>query len=139
MTNFDEIVPRINTDSIKYDFAARRGMPEDLLPLWVADMDFRAPECVIEALTQKSLHGIFGYSDSREGYAETLRGWFFRRFGWEIQPEWLVKTPGVVFAICAAIRTLTDEGDAVLIQPPVYYPFSESVRANSRSLVENAL
>ena len=139
MTNFDEIIHRKDTDSLKYDFAARRGMPEGLLPLWVADMDFKTPPCVTEALVEKSRHGIFGYSESSEAYFEVLRDWFLRRFQWQIQPEWLVKTPGVVFAICAAIRSLTQENDAVLIQQPVYYPFSESVRVNNRKLVINEL
>lgn len=137
--NFDEIIERRDTDSLKYDFAAKRGMPDGLLPLWVADMDFRTPPCVIDALMEKSAHGIFGYSESREDYFEVLQGWFSRRFGWQIQPDWLVKTPGVVFAVCAAIRALTQEYDAVLIQQPVYYPFTESVEANSRKLIVNEL
>lgn len=137
--NFDEIIERKDTDSLKYDFAARRGKPEGLLSLWVADMDFRAPQCVIDALTEKSAHGIFGYSESREDYVEVLQSWFSRRFNWQIQPEWLVKTPGVVFAICAAIRALTQKGDAVLIQQPVYYPFTESITVNHRTLVVNEL
>ena len=139
MNIFDQIIERRNTDSIKYDFAARRGMPEGLLPLWVADMDFRTPPCVAEALVEKSRHGIFGYSESSEAYFDVLQDWFSRRFNWRIQPEWLVKTPGVVFAICTAIRSLTNEGDAVLVQQPVYYPFSESVRVNNRKLVINEL
>ena len=139
MTNFDEMILRKDTDSIKYDFAAQRGMPDDLLPLWVADMDFRTPPCIVNALTEKSLHGIFGYSESSDVYFEVLQDWFSRRFGWPVQSEWLVKTPGVVFAICTAIRALTQEGDAVLIQPPVYYPFSESIRLNNRRLVVNEL
>ncbi len=139
MTNFDEIIERRNTDSLKYDFAARRGLPEDVLPLWVADMDFRTPPCVIEALVEKSRHGIFGYSESREDYFAVLKSWFSRRFGWEVQPEWLIKTPGVVYAICMAIRALTSEGDAVLIQQPVYYPFESSVINNDRELVVNEL
>lgn len=139
MTNFDEIIERWNTDSIKYDFAAHRGLPEDVLPLWVADMDFRTPPCVIEALVDKSRHGIFGYSESREDYFEVLESWFRRRFGWQIQPEWLIKTPGMVFAICMAIRALTSEGDAVLIQQPVYYPFASSVTGNGRKLEVNEL
>jgi Bifunctional PLP-dependent enzyme with beta-cystathionase and maltose regulon repressor activities len=139
MTDFDDIIARRDTDSLKYDFAARRGMPEGLLPLWVADMDFRTPPCVVEALVEKSRHGIFGYSESREAYFDVLQGWFARRFNWQIQREWLVKTPGVVFAICTAIRALTNEGDAVLIQQPVYYPFTESVRANKRKLIVSEL
>jgi len=139
MINFDEIIERRNTDSLKYDFAARRGLPEDVLPLWVADMDFRTPPCVIDALVDKSRHGIFGYSESREDYFEVLKSWFHRRFGWDIRPEWLIKAPGVVFAICMAIRALTSEGDAVLIQQPVYYPFASSVTHNNRELVVSEL
>jgi cystathionine beta-lyase len=139
MTDFDEIIERGSTDSLKYDFASHRGMPDGLLPLWVADMDFRTAPCVVEALVDKSRHGIFGYSESREDYFEALQSWFSLRFGWDIKPEWLIKTPGVVFAIYAAIRALTQEGDAVLIQQPVYYPFAEAVRANSRELAVNEL
>ena len=137
--DFDEIIERRDTDSLKYDFAAKRGMPDGLLPLWVADMDFRTPACVIDALIEKSAHGIFGYSESREDYFEVLQGWFSRRFDWQVQPDWLVKTPGVVFAVCAAIRALTQTGNAVLIQQPVYYPFTESVEVNRRKLVVNEL
>lgn len=137
--NFDEIIERRDTDSLKYDFAAKRGKPDGLLPLWVADMDFRTPPCVMDALMEKSAHGIFGYSESREDYFKVLQGWFSRRFDWQVHPDWLVKTPGVVFAVCAAIRALTQEYDAVLIQQPVYYPFTESVEANRRKLVVNEL
>jgi cysteine-S-conjugate beta-lyase len=137
--DFDERIERYGTDSLKFDFAARRGKPDGLLPLWVADMDFRTPDCVIDALVEKSRHGIFGYSESRDDYFEVLRSWFSDRFGWQIRPEWHLKTPGVVFAIYAAIRALSQEGDAVLIQPPVYYPFSEAVRANKRRLIVNEL
>ncbi len=138
--NFDEIINRRGTDSIKYDFASRRGMPADVLPLWVADMDFQAPPEVLHALAEKSRHGIFGYSDAADdGYFNVLSGWYKERFDWQLSPQWLVKTPGVVFAICTAIRALTHLGDAVLIQPPVYYPFSESVLENGRQLVLNEL
>jgi cystathionine beta-lyase len=138
-SRFDEVIDRRNTDSLKHDFAVRRGRPGDILPLWVADMDFKAPQCVIDALTQKSLHGIFGYSESREDYDEALRKWFGDRFQWETHPEWLVKTPGVVFAISMAILAMTKEGDAVLIQEPVYYPFRESIVDNGRRLVVSEL
>lgn len=136
---FDEIIDRKNTDSLKYDFAARRGMPEDILPLWVADMDFKAPPCVIDALVAKARHGIFGYSESGRAYFEILKRWFLDNHGWEPKEDWLVKTPGVVYAICAAIRSLSEKGDAVLIQQPVYYPFAESVLANGRTLAVNEL
>ena len=137
--DFDELIDRRNTGCLKYDFAAQRGKPADILPLWVADMDFRTPPCVTDALTQKCRHGIFGYSESGEEYYRALENWLLTRFGWQIRPEWVVKAPGVVFAICAAIRALTREGDAILIQQPVYYPFSESVVTNGRRLVVNEL
>lgn len=137
--DFDTIIDRNDTDSLKYDFSNEHGKPEGVLPLWVADMDFSAPSCVIDALVDKSRHGIFGYSESRSDYFETLRDWFSKQFNWDVRPEWLVKTPGVVFAICTAIRALTDEGDSVLIQQPVYHPFSSSVLINRRNLVVNRL
>ena len=138
--SFDTVIERRGTDSIKYDFAAKRGLPEDVLPLWVADMDFPSPPEVLDALAEKCRNGIFGYSDvADDSYFNALFKWYSERFGWRLSPEWLVKAPGVVFAICAAIRALTEEGEAVLIQQPVYYPFSESVLANGRRLVVNEL
>lgn len=137
--DFDRIVERKNTDSIKYDFAGKRGKPEGLLPLWVADMDFPAPPCVIEALEQKSRHGIFGYSEAGEDYFSALYGWLNRRLGWQVKNEWLIMTPGVVFAINAVIRALTRENDGILIQQPVYYPFYSSIKANGRRPVVNQL
>ncbi|MDD2971377.1 MAG: pyridoxal phosphate-dependent aminotransferase [Lachnospiraceae bacterium] len=139
MTNFDEIIDRRNTNSLKYDFAAERGKPADVLPLWVADMDFRAPEEVLEALHEAVSHGIFGYSEVKSAYYQAVAGWFTRHFQWTPQEEWLIKTPGVVFAINAAIRALTSENDAIMIQTPVYYPFTNSVLANRRKLVINEL
>lgn len=137
--DFDAVIDRRGTNSLKYDFAAERGRPADVLPLWVADMDFRAPPCVLEALQEAVAHGIFGYSETKEDYAEAVAGWFGRRFGWRPQAEWLVKTPGVVYALAMAVRALTEPGDCVLIQPPVYYPFYEVVRDNGRRLVTNEL
>lgn len=138
--SFDSLPGRRGTDSLKYDFAAHRGMPEGVLPLWVADMDFPSPPAVLQALEARVRHGIFGYSDAAgSDYFDALSGWFTSRFGWEPQPRWVVKTPGVVFAICAAIRAFTEKGDSVLIQPPVYYPFARSILSNGRRLVTNPL
>lgn len=137
--DFDEIIDRKNTNSLKYDFAKERKMPLDLLPLWVADMDFRTPKEVIGALVEKSKHGIFGYSEVKEDYLKVLKNWYGKNFDWQIEDEWLVKTPGVVFAICLAIRALTEKGDSVLIQRPVYYPFSSSILDNDRVLINNPL
>lgn len=137
--NFDEVIERRNTNCLKYDFGKQRKMPDGILPLWVADMDFKAPPCVVDAMVCKSNYGIFGYSETDQEYFEVLRTWFIRNFKWETEPDWLVKTPGVVFAICAAIRALTEKGEAVLIQQPVYYPFKSVVLSNERKLVVNQL
>lgn len=137
--NFDAMINRVSTNSLKYDFTKRFGKPDGVLPLWVADMDFMTPSCVIDALIEKSRHGIFGYSESGDEYFEALRNWFLNHYAWSIQPEWLIKTPGVVFAISAAVRALTAKGDSVIIQQPVYYPFSETVLDNDRHLVVNQL
>ncbi|NLC20032.1 MAG: pyridoxal phosphate-dependent aminotransferase [Clostridiales bacterium] len=140
MFDFDTVIDRRGTHSLKYDFAARRGMPDEILPLWVADMDFASPPAVLDALAQRIRHGVFGYSDAADGgYFNSLKKWYKKRFDWEIRPEWLVKTPGVVFAICAAIRGLTQPGDAVLIQQPVYYPFESVIKVNNRRLIVNQL
>ncbi len=137
--DFDKVIDRYNTDSLKYDFAERRGKPADILPLWVADMDFQVPDEVIEALVDKSRHGIFGYSDGLEDYDEAVFSWFKTYFDWEVKRSWLVKTPGVVYAVTTAIRAYTEKDDAVLIQEPVYYPFRESILINERRIVVNQL
>jgi len=137
--NFDKIIDRKNTNSLKFDFAKEIGKPDDLLPLWVADMDFKTPAEVTEALIKTAKHSIFGYTDTKADYFSAVRNWFLKGFDFNPRPEWLVKTPGVVFAISMAIRALTDKGDAVLIQKPVYYPFSEVIIANERQLINNPL
>lgn len=137
--NLNMTVDRHNTDSLKYDFAAERGHSESLLPLWVADMDFRAPQPVIDALAARTQHGIFGYTETKRDYFDAVADWFTQQHGWTPEESWLVKTPGVVFALAMAVKAFTDPHDAVLIQPPVYYPFFEVIRDNDRRVVENEL
>lgn len=137
--DFDRSVDRRNTNSLKYDFAVERGYPSDVLPLWVADMDFITAEPILDALHKAVNHGIFGYSEVKDEYYEAVSGWFQRHFEWKPESEWLVKTPGVVFALAMAIRALTEPGDGVLIQTPVYYPFYSVIRDNDRKIVENEL
>lgn len=137
--NFDEIVDRRRTDSIKYDFAKQRGMPEDVMPLWVADMDFKVSDQIIEAIQKRTSHGIFGYTEVGDGYFEALQGWMEKKYHWNIDRRWLVKTPGVVYALAMAIQAFTEPGDAVMIQQPVYYPFRETIEINDRKLVDNTL
>lgn len=137
--NFDEIIARKGTDCLKYDFASRRGMPEDVLPFWVADMDFKTSSYVEDALIERVKHGIFGYSEVGEPYFKAIANWMKKHHNWEIKREWLVKTPGVVYALAMAIKAFTNEGDSVLIQQPVYYPFSEVIEDNKRKIVSNDL
>jgi cystathionine beta-lyase len=136
--NFDEPIDRKDTLSIKYDFHRER-MPENVIPLWVADMDFRTVPAVIEALEKAVLHGIYGYSSAKEEYYEAVSSWFRSRFDWNPDSSWLIITSGVVYAIATAVRTFTNEGDAIIIQPPVYHPFSRYVLINNRKLVTNPL
>lgn len=137
--DFDKVIDRTNTNSAKYDFAVQYGKPEGLLPLWVADMDFQAPEAVTEKLEAISRFGVFGYSDTNDEYFKAVHDWYQTRFGWEVKPEWLVKTPGVVFAVATAVRALTEPGDGVMIQQPVYYPFGNVIRDNGRKVVNSPL
>lgn len=137
--NFDEVVDRTHTNSLKYDYAVKRGKPADILPLWVADMDFRTPKEVTEALVKKAEHGIFGYSEPLDGYYDAIERWFKKHFGWTPDRNRWVLSCGVVFALCNLVDTLTEEGDSILINQPVYYPFREAIEDNGRRMVNSAL
>ncbi len=138
-TDFDKVIERRGTDSLKYDCAERRGKAADILPMWVADMDFQTSSFILEALKKRAEHGIFGYTEAGEAYHRALESWLQNHHGLKISEEWVVKTPGVVFALAMAVRAFTDIGDPVLIQQPVYYPFSEVIRDNGRSVVSSDL
>lgn len=137
--NFDEVINRRGSNCLKYDFAEKRGLPEDVLPLWVADMDFKTSSYVEDALVKRAQDAIFGYSEVQSEYFETVAEWMKKHHAWSPKESWLIKTPGVVFAIASAIKAYTKEGDSVLIQQPVYYPFSEVITDNGRKLVSNDL
>jgi cystathionine beta-lyase len=137
--DFDTVIDRKGTNSLKYDFAIERGKPENVLPFWVADMDFPTAPGILERLKKQTEHGIFGYSDSKDDYFKALESWYKKHFDWQIEKSWLVKTPGVVFALAMAVRAFTKKGDGVLIQQPVYYPFSGVIRDNDRVLVNSPL
>lgn len=137
--NFDEIINRRNTDCLKYDFAVESGMPADVLPLWVADMDFRTAPGIMERIEKDAAFGIYGYTEGRDDYFRAVSAWYEDYFDWKVDRSWLVKTPGIVFAISTAVQALTDEGDAVIIQQPVYYPFSAVIKDNGRVLINNEL
>ncbi len=137
--DFDREIERRGTGCIKYDCAVERGMPEDVLPLWVADMDFETSSYVLDALRERLNHGIFGYTEEIPGYFESVRDWMQRHHDFAVEKSWLVKTPGVVFALAMAIQAYTEPGDAVLIQQPVYYPFAGVIRDNGRQMITNTL
>jgi cystathionine beta-lyase len=137
--DFDRVIHRRGTSCVKYDLAEVNGYGADVLPMWVADMDFQAPECVRKALSDAIEYGIFGYGCVMDDYYQAVAGWFSKRFGWEVEKNWMIMTPGVVFALAAAVRVATEPGDAVLVQPPVYYPFYNVIRQNDRRLVESGL
>lgn len=137
--DFDKIVDRRNTRCLKYDFAVERHMPADVLPLWVADMDFETSSYIEGALIERAKHAIYGYSEVKTPYFDILKKWMQKHHDWDIQRKWLIKTPGVVFALAMAVKAYTEPGDAVLIQQPVYYPFSEVIKDNGRNVVSNTL
>ena len=139
--SFDTIIDRRNTNSLKYDFAEMRGYSGEVLPLWVADMDFKTSSYVEDALTELAKYNIYGYTDTKagDGFFHAVAGWMKRHHDFEVFPEWHVKTPGVCFAIANAVNALTNPGDAVIIQEPVYYPFRLIIRQNHRKLVVNEL
>lgn len=137
--DFDIVWNRKGTNSLKFDFAKRRGMPEDILSMWVADMDFKISSYIQDAITEQATHGIYGYSETKEEYFEIVKNWMERQYDWQVDIRWLVKTPGIVFALAMAVKAYTEPGDAVMIQQPVYYPFSEVILDNGRRLIDNTL
>ena len=137
--DFDTVIDRRGTSCLKYDFAVERGYPQGILPFWVADMDFPTPQPVIAELTHRVQHGIFGYTDPKESYKQTIVDWMTEHHDWTPSTKALTITPGVVFALATAVRCFTKPGDAVLLQQPVYYPFSEVILENGRNVVSSDL
>jgi len=137
--NFDEIINRRGSNCLKYDFAKERGKSDDLLPMWIADMDFKAAPEISKALQKLIDHGVYGYTDTKSDYFEAVYNWFHSRHQYELCEEALIKVPSIVYAIAAAVQTFTSKGDAIIIQTPVYYPFYDAILRNDRKLVENPL
>lgn len=137
--DFDRVIDRKDSDSFKWNMNRQVFGKEDVLPMWVADMDFRVPEEVIRALIERAEHGVFGYPRTPGSFYEAVMGWFERHYGWTIKRDWIVVTPGVVPALARAIDAFTEPGDGVIFQPPVYYLFDRSVRSNGRRPLENRL
>lgn len=137
--NFDEPIDRTTTDSVKWSINDRLFGRSDVIPMWVADMDFRAPQPVVDALIERAAHGIYGYAARPDSYYQAVVEWLRKRHGWETQRSWHITTPGVVPALGATILAYTRPGDKIVIQAPVYHPFYKLVRNHGRQVVENAL
>lgn len=139
MYNFDEIIDRSKTISVKQGFRKEHGLDDDVIALWVADMDFRSPKECCESVVKAGELGIFGYAGEKDAYFEALQGWMKKRHRWDIKKEWVIRTPGVVSALAFAVRALTKEGEGVMIMRPVYPPFTAVVTGLDRKLVLHEL
>ncbi|SLM28873.1 Cystathionine beta-lyase PatB [Desulfamplus magnetovallimortis] len=137
--NFDEIIDRAGSGSEKYDNREKLFGSSDIIPMWVADMDFRAPDFITDALIEKIEQAVYGYSMKGKNFFSSVAGWIKREHGWEIKKEWLSFSPGVVSALSMSILGMTEPGDEIVIQPPVYHPFYFVVEDNNRKLVKNPL
>jgi cystathionine beta-lyase len=137
--NFDEPVNRIGTDSTKYDGMINYLGITDAIPMWVADMDFKAAPCIIDALKKRLEHEVFGYSIKPDRFFESIVGWMKKRHDWEIKKEWIGFSPGVVAGFTIAIERLTRPGDKIIVQPPVYFPFFQSIAETGRQVIYNPL
>lgn len=138
-TDFDRDIPRSGTSSVKHDGRAAYFGTPDVLPLWVADMDFAAPEAVTRALAERAAHPVYGYTFYPDSLYDALIGWLKQRHGWEVQRDWIVMAPGVVPSLFAAVMACTQQGEGVIVQPPVYFPFFSAVTTNRRRMVQNEL
>ena len=139
MYDFDERIERRNTGCAKYDAMMQAKGRDDLLSFWVADMDFRAPEEVLQAMRDRVDHGVFGYGILEEDYLNAVCGWFEKNHNWRPEKEWIIPASGVVFALYQAVSAFSGEGDPVLIMQPVYYPFAEAIERTGRRVVNSEL
>lgn len=137
--DFDSVVDRNNTNSIKWDFTEQSFGSKDILPMWIADMDFRSPQPVIDAIKRVAEHGIFGYTGVPESYFNACIRWMKKRHNWDIKKRWIVLSPGVIPALHVLVKAFTNPGDQVVVQTPVYYPFFTAIKSNGCEILENPL
>ncbi len=137
--NFDEVIQRTRTACVKWDGLENYFGTTDAIPLWVADMDFKSPPAVVDALRKRAEHGVYGYTMRPNSYYEAIINWMKKRHHWAIQKEWIAHSPGVVPALSLLIDTYTQPGDKVVIQPPVYHQFAQAISLQGRKIVENPL
>ncbi|RED63871.1 MalY/PatB family protein [Cohnella lupini] len=137
--DFDKIIDRTGTASYKWDQSEKLFGRPDILPLWVADMDFEAPKEVVEAITRRAEQGIYGYTVRTQSFYDSIVGWLSRRHGWNIEQDWISSSPGVVPALSLMVLAFTEPGDGIILQSPVYYPFYDVIKMNGRTVVDNPL
>lgn len=137
--DFDTPISRLGSHSVKYDQRQGRFGRADVLPLWVADMDFAAPACVVQALAARLEHPVFGYTLADPEVYQAIMDWQWRRHGWRVEREWIVMLPGVVPGLDLCVQAFTQPGEGVVLQPPVYNPFFESAQRNRREVIRNPL
>ena len=137
--DFDRVLDRRQTHSLKWDYCERSFGLEDVIPMWVADMDFAAPPAVVDALRSRAGHGAYGYASTPESFWQAAIDWLARRHHWDVKRAWLSRSPGVVPALSLCVNAFTSPGDGVVVQPPVYYPFFRAAENNGRRLVRNPL
>lgn len=139
MFDFDEVIDRVGTNCAKWDAIESHNKPQGVLPMWVADMDFRSPQPIQDALIERVKQGVYGYSFIADEYLDAVVSWMERRHDFPVEKEWIVPTPGVVSAIKICVNAFTQENDAIIINKPVYYPFDFSIALNHRRIVENPM
>lgn len=137
--NFAQEIKRLNTACEKWDDLENRFGVKDVISMWVADMDFQSPPSVIEALKQRAEHGVYGYTLRSDSYFEAITDWLKRRHQWSVNKEWITHSPGVIPALSLIIRSFTQPGDKIVIQPPVYHHFSRVIRVQEREVINNPL
>ena len=137
--NFDAVIDRTGTGSIKHDLKWEIFQNREVIPMWVADMDFETPDFIRQAVAKRALHPVYGYTFRDEDYYQSIISWMRRRHGWHIEKDWIVFSPGVVPALNMVLLALTSPGDKVIVQPPVYFPFFTAVKDHERELVYNEL
>lgn len=139
INNFDAVIDRSNNFAAKWSEMDKKYGTNDLLPMWIADMDFKTAPCIIDALRDRLEQGIYGYTTRPASYNESIASWTDRRYGWNINPKWLIFSPGVIPTISILIQEMTKENDKIMIQEPVYSPFNSVVKQNKRNLVISPL
>jgi cystathionine beta-lyase len=137
--DFDKYIDRKGTDSVKYDLNGEYFGTDELLPMWVADMDFEVPDFIREAVIERAMHPVYGYTFRPRRFFEAAAAWLYRRHGWEISPEAISFSPGIVPALNLCVMAFTEPGDRIVVQPPVYFPFFTAVTNHKRELVYNQL